>query len=614
MISSGESCLAKAEYTASGSVWMMKNHDTNDLALYRQTYTISLLEAMTLLSRDISTELIPDFLNTSLRDLLSTDLILPDIDIACTILSSAIREKKKIALFGDYDVDGMSSCAMMLSFLHSKCVDPSVWIPSRDDGYGLSQKGIDTFIQSGVQLMIIFDCGSNDISLIEFAKKHMQVIVVDHHKISSECAQPDAFINPYRPVVDYDTFEHVRGLCASGLCFLFIAAFLQKQQERLDFSMNYDMSSTIYCSIDTYDQACLYTSSEIDALISEIKPYSVYAALGTVCDVMSLKHVINRVIVKTGLIEMSSKTHIGISVLMDFLKIPQKITAQHLGFTIGPRLNAGSRMHKEELSFSLLTTKSRMEAVELTNKLENLNNQRKQLEEYFTKLACEQADQQNHRKVLFITGQDWHIGVIGIVSSVIKEMYNKPVVVISYIKDEDSVIGKGSARSIPGIDIGQLIQRAVSKGLLVTGGGHALAAGLSVLESKIQELMVFFEIELLSKKTTQQSVHNVDAIVSLDTIVNLRDLYALSPFGCDFPSPKVLVSNVKINNLQVYKTHTLVSVSQNGVNASFFAFRTNHSKLGRALTKCSGRHVDLLLNVNENGQANIADLCCDASL
>lgn len=582
-------CLSLHDYTASGRKWIIKRYDADLVSLYRNTYDLSLLDASILAARDINhmnlffndfseIDSISMFLKPSLQKIMQGKVYLPDLETGCIILADAINCKKKIGLFGDYDVDGMSSCAMMMDFLNKYGVDPSIWIPSREDGYGLSRKGIDAFIAEGVQVMFIFDCGSQDVELIEYViSSGLIVVIIDHHKIAQEHAKPHAFINPFRTDVDYVKFQDYRQLCAAGLCFMFLSEFVRRQTGRKDI---YDL----------------------------MLPYTIYASLATVCDVMSLRNILNRAMVQTGLNELMQRKHIGLNALMDMLKMPKTICANHLGFTIGPRLNAGARMHKEELSFKLLTTKSPLEALEIANKLEGLNQQRRHIEEQLVQLACEQADKQINRKVLFIHGRDWHVGVVGIISSLIKDIYHKPVIVVSYKQTEEGLIGKGSARSIEGIDIGQLLQRAVVKGLLINGGGHALAAGLSIKHSKMNDFIAYIETELTGRKSVDIAVYNVDAVTSLEGFLQTKDIDTLAPFGCDFSSPKIAISNVRIDKLQAYKTHTLVQISQGNITSSFFAFRTSNSRLGDTLSRSVGRVVDVLLNISDNGQGHIMDI------
>lgn len=577
--------------TASGKEWVLNESDREIVNLYRSTYNISMISATILATRNINplnltfghfdtSDSIKLFLNPSLFNIMNADIHLPDIEKGCEMLADAIKNCKKIGLFGDYDVDGMSSCALMLDFLRKYNMEPEVWIPSRDDGYGLSKKAIDHFISQGVQLMFIFDCGSQDVKLVKYAvDSGLEVILIDHHKISEESAKPHVFINPFRVDTECAGCHDYRQLCATGLCFMFLTAYMKRHTNNKD-------------------------------VFNIMREYTVYTALATVCDVMSLKNILNRAMIHTGLTELVQRKHVGLNALMDMLKMPKVIHANHLGFTIGPRLNAGARMHHEDLSFKLLTTKSHIEAVQLAYKLDELNQQRRDIEDGLIQIATQQAAAQADKHVLFVHGDDWHVGVIGIISSIIKDLYHKPVIVVSFKETEDGMIGKGSARSVDGIDIGQILHRSVAKGLLINGGGHALAAGLSIKKEHVEEFVNYAneEVAIAYKKTMSAKIHHIDAITTLDWFMNTKDIGQLSPFGCDFIAPKIAITNVHINRMQTYKTHTLIYVNQGRITASFFAFRTNSSKLGTLLENSIGHTVDLLLSISDNGQGHVVDI------
>lgn len=583
----GNTCLSRHESTASGRNWMIRKSDPSMITLYKDTYNLSFMNASILTNRDINQmnivfnsfmelDSVSMFIRPSLEDILKQDIHLPDLDIGCKLLLQAIKEQKLIGLFGDYDVDGMSSCALFVDFLKEYDVEPSVWIPSRNDGYGLSMKGIDAFKEDGVELLFILDCGSQDEEIVSYAKSvGMDVVIIDHHKIANVCAKPDALINPFRVDIDFIAFQEYKQLCAAGLCFMFLAAF-RKYDDTVSFE--------------------------------KLMTYTTYAALATVCDVMSLRNILNRALIQTGLEHIMKGEHIGLSAVMEILKMPSTICANHLGFTIGPRLNAGARMNREDLSFKLLTTKSQVEAVELAQKLDNLNSQRRQVEEMLTQDACAQADRQINNKVLFIQGVDWHVGVVGIISSILKDIYHKPVIVVSFKQEGDEIIGKGSARSIDGIDIGQLLQRAVEKGILLSGGGHALAAGLTIDRKQVQHFLAFLEQELFTEKASHISSYNIDAITTLEGLMSSKDINVLSPFGCDFATPKICVTDLYIERIQTYKMHTIVYVSQGRVKTSFFAFKTYNTNLGLMLQRYIGHVVDILFSINDNGQAHIIDI------
>ena len=582
--------------TGTGRKWIFKDYDHTLAKQYSETYGLSILSASILAGRDISnfcnsqvggcshlSELldIQDFVNPKLKNLLQGDITLPDGEACIDRLYQAVTNSETIGIFGDYDVDGLCASSMFVDFLKKLNAKYHAWVPQRDDGYGLSKDGIDFLKNKGIKLLLVLDCGSSSTEIVNSLQEEgIDVLIIDHHQIVNTPPKPKAFVNPFRHDVSYKTIKKYQHLCATGLCFLVIILFAKKYKDKLP-----------------------------DLNTQELLNYTVYAALATVCDVMSLKNLINRAMIKTGLQVLARREHIGLTALMEVLNLPKVLHANHLGFCIGPRLNAAARMNLVSIAFQLLTTQCAIEAYDCAKKLDDLNVQRRNVEESFMSKAMQQAEMQKDKQSLIIVGDNWHIGVIGIIASNLKEIYCKPTIVISFQEGENGeIIGRGSARSVDGIDIGRLFQQALEKGILVSGGGHILAAGLSIKKNKIHAFSHFVETVLQSSKFHYEPFFAIDAVSTLDGFTVTKDITRIAPFGCDFTNPKICVTDVVIKSISPYKMHSLVFVSQGSVNSSFLAFRTHNTPFGKALVDSVGKTVNILLNISDNGQTHLEDI------
>lgn len=583
--------------TGTGRKWIFKDYDHEIAKQYSETYGLSILTSSVLAGRDIASFCsvgpqstleqiakidIQDFVNPKLKNLLKDDITLPDGDKCIDRIYEAVIKKEKIGIFGDYDVDGLCASAMFVDFFKKIGVKYTAWVPQRDDGYGLSQEGIDFLVnKEGIDILLVLDCGSSSTEMVnKLQQQGVDVLIIDHHQIVHSAPTPKAFVNPFRHDLSYKAIKKYQHLCATGLCFLIITMFAKKFKDKLP-----------------------------NMPINDIINYTVYTALATVCDVMSLKNLLNRAMIKTGLKVLSRREHIGLNALMQILNLPKVLYANHLGFCIGPRLNAAARMNLVSIAFNLLTTECAIEAANCAKKLEELNLQRRNVEESFMQKAMDQAELQKDKQALVIVGDNWHIGVIGIIASNLKEIYCKPTIVISFHEGQNGeIIGRGSARSIDGIDIGRLFQQALEKEILVSGGGHTLAAGLSIRKNKIHAFSHFIETVLQSNRFHYDPFFAIDAVTTLEGFKMTQDLTRVAPFGCDFNNPKICVTDVVIKDIKPYKIHSLVFVSQGSYETSFLAFRTNNTPFGKALHASIGKTVDILLNVSDNGQTHLEDI------
>ena len=403
-----------------------------------------------LAAKDLSLEEIEHFLNPKIKNLLPDPYQLKDMDKAIERTSKAISENEKIVIFGDYDVDGATSSALIKNYFSEIGIEVQIYIPDRiAEGYGLNVKSLKQMIKLyNPSLIITVDCGTMSFEAIDHAKdQNINVLVIDHHIGGVELPNAVAIINPNR----VDETSQYKYLAAVGVSFLFLVGLNSHLKKQGYFKAN----------------------------SPDLMSYLDLVALGTVCDIMPLIG-LNRAFVLRGLQLMNVRKNLGISGLCDLLSLAQKISAYHLGFVIGPRINAGGRVGYSYLGSKLLSSDNIYEIKEIALKLNQYNIERQLIESSVLEEAFAQAENQKLNNVIYVYGENWHPGVIGIVASRLKEKYNKISIVISM----DGEYGKSSCRSVSGFDIGKAIINAKYQGLLKDGGGHAMAAGFTIEKNK----------------------------------------------------------------------------------------------------------------------------------
>ena len=412
-----------------------------------QMFDIPEIVAKILSSKSIEEEDIYDFLNPYIKNYLPDPSHLLDMDKSSDFLSKAVIDKSKITIFGDYDVDGATSSALLKRFFKMVGIKVDIYIPDRmTEGYGPNINALKKIKDSGSDIVITVDCGTVSFEPIKQAKDYgIDVIVIDHHLGSGTLPEAYAVVNPNR----IDENSDCKNLAAVGVSFLLAVSITRSLRDKGYFK-----------------------STEEPDLLSLLD----IVALGTICDVMTLKG-LNRAFVKQGLKVINQRSNIGLSALMDVSNISGEVGVYHCGFIIGPRINAGGRIGKSHLGSKLLTTEDKDEAYQISQELEKLNMERRSIEEQILHQAFEKADNIDGDIPFLLVANDndyiWHKGVVGIVASRIKEKYNKPCAILSL----EGGVGKASARSISGVDLGAVITSARNEGLLIEGGGHAMAAG-----------------------------------------------------------------------------------------------------------------------------------------
>jgi single-stranded-DNA-specific exonuclease len=536
---------------------------------------------------------IESFLNPRIKSILPNPSELLDMDLGVSKVMSNIKNRKKITIFADYDVDGAASAAIFKRFFNQIGLDIGIYIPDRiNEGYGPNSSALIMLKKSGVDLVITLDCGTTAFKPLKAAREAgLEIIVIDHHLGVLEKPAAIAVINPNR--ID-ENFAH-KNICAAGVSFLFIVALNKALREEGYYKINKIEEPKLLMLLDL-------------------------VALGTICDVMPLKG-LNRALVSQGLKILKRRKNLGLKILCDKAGLNEEPSAYHLGFVIGPRINAGGRVGKSDLGARLLSTNDAELASKIADELEIFNRQRKEIEARVLEeaIAKVEKDENNFGKgsqLLFAVGHDWHPGVIGIVASRLKEIYNRPVAVITLLTDDNgNKIGKASCRSIFGVDFGAAILKARLKNLLLDGGGHAMAAGFSVHESFLKELHDYF-LEILSADIIENSQSKINEFLDILDLENInieliKELAQLEPFGVANQKPRFIIRNL-------YKVQAgLIGASKNHISCIFAAknplgFNSNIKAVafGQAGSSAhlSNTHplADILINSNYSGPFHIA--------
>jgi single-stranded-DNA-specific exonuclease len=533
-----------------------------------------------LLSRGVPREDLERHRSPSLRSFLPDPSEFRDMDVAAERLAHAVMTGEPMTVYGDYDVDGATSAALLILLLRQLGHEANYYIPDRLlEGYGPSGEALVRIAGEGSRLIVTVDCGAMAYEALEMAHgAGVDVIVVDHHKCAAVLPRAAALVNPNR--LDENEVAAGHGhLAAVGVAFLLAVATLRTLRKRGFFKDRRE--------------------PDLFALLDLV-------ALGTVADVAAL-HGLNRALVAQGLKVMAKRDNIGMAALIDASRLNRAPTCSDLGFALGPRINAGGRVGESTLGVRLLTTTDADEAREIAAQLSRLNDERRGIEQVVQEAAEAQIERQHNRAVMVLSGAGWHPGVIGIVAGRIKEKTGKPTLVIAMDADEAGN-GKGSGRSIPGVDLGAAIIAAREVGLLVAGGGHAMAAGLTVAPDKLEALSEWLDSLLaadVSRASANQSMLLDLALAPGGLTPDLVEkLESAGPYGMGWPGPRVAVGPVHVIKADtVGADHVrLIVGGRDGGRFKAMAFRSAESEMGQALLHNSqGRRLWLA------GRAKIDD-------
>ncbi len=557
-------CLLGVEQSVSSKKWIERAFDERTAIALSQRLNVSELTGRVLAARDVSLEEAPTFLSPTLRDLLPDPYHFKGMEEAVGRLSQAIQNEELIAVFGDYDVDGATSSALLLRFFNSIGAKSTVYIPDRmEEGYGPNAPAMDVLKEQGVCVVVTVDCGTTAFEALAHAREiGLDVVVIDHHEAEAKHPDSIALVNPKR--MDEDgRYAH---LAAVGVTFLFAVGINRALREAGWYEEN-------------------HKEPDLRHLLDLV-------ALGTVCDVVPLQG-LNRAFVIQGLKVMQRRGNAGLAALADVAGVSEAPQSYHAGFVLGPRVNAGGRVGESYLGANLLSTDNPAQAAEIAARLDGYNKERKELEQTVLDEAITQVDGEEQNGLVLAVGAGWHPGVIGIVASRLKERYSLPACVISLSQGT----GHGSGRSVTGVDLGTSIIAARQAGLLLKGGGHAMAAGFTVEEEKIAELKAFLQ-ERIGKQIAKEDIkptYKCDGVISPSAVTPalVEELEQVGPFGSGNAQPRFILRDVNVQRADVVgQDHVRCFLTDSfGVRLKAIAFRALDTELGQALLQHNGRKM-----------------------
>ena len=575
----------------SGKIWKLKKFNQDDISYLKENFFLDEITSKLLSIRRIKKEDVKSFLNPSIKNYLPNPDTLIDMEKATLRSIKSIDNKEKIGIFGDYDVDGATSTALLGKYFTELNLHYEIYIPDRKkEGYGPTIKSFTELINNGVKIIFTVDCGTLSFDAIDYAKNNnVDVIVLDHHQ--SEINLPKAFsvINPNR----LDDKSNLQYLCAAGVTFMFLVSMNRKLRQ-----INWFYKKNI-------NEPNLFNYLDL-------------VSLGTVCDVVPLIG-LNRALVKQGLKILKGKKNLGLKTLLDICKIESNPSIYHLGFMLGPRINAGGRVGKCSHGANLLLNTDPRSAFKLASELDQFNKERQMLEKDLLQKLLNETKDYSTDPVLILSGSNWHEGIIGIVAARLKDKFNKPVIIISI----EGQIGKASARSVVGFDIGSIIIAATQNKILLKGGGHKMAGGFSININNIDKFrdFVFKKFRNINEDLTSEKPLYLDSVLS-PTAINLEfynKVNNLAPFGSGNPEPKFIIEDLKtVNGKIVGEKHIKsILIGNDGSSIKTIAFNAVENDLAAYLLKKNNKTFNIAgkLSLNEwKGQSNVEFIIDDISV
>lgn len=560
----------------SGKAWRWRGGNMELGAADVQGLDHSILDQL-LLTRGVAEDDLARHARPTLRDFLPDPSTFRDMDTAAERLAHAVTTGERVTIYGDYDVDGATSAALLVELLRQLGLDAGYYIPDRLlEGYGPSGEALVKLAEAGSSLIVTVDCGAMAHEALGMAKAAgVDVIVVDHHKCAPELPPAHALVNPNR--LDESDLGAAHGhLAAVGVAFLLGVALVRSLRARGWFAQRKE--------------------PDLRGLLDLV-------ALGTVADVAAL-HGLNRAFVAQGLKVLAKRERIGMAALIDASRLTRAPQCSDLGFALGPRINAGGRIGESTLGVRLLTTSDAEEARAIAVQLSQLNEERRAIEAEVQEAAEAQLAGQHNMAVQVLAAEGWHPGVIGIVAGRIKEKTGKPAIVIAL----DGAQGKGSGRSISGVDLGAAIIAAREAGLLVAGGGHAMAAGLTIDAARLAAFAEFLDTRLARdvERARAGAAMLLDLALAPGGLTPdlVETLDAAGPYGVGWPAPRVAVGPVRIVKADIVgKDHLrLVASGNDGRSFKAIAFRAAETEMAQTLLhRSAGRRFHLA------GRARIDD-------
>lgn len=549
------------ERSLTGRRWIARPADESGIATITRQQQISDSLARVICGRGIEPGEAAQFLRPRLKDSFPDPSSFQDMDKAAALVWDALDAGKSLSIFADYDVDGATSSAQLRRWLRALGHEAGLYVPDRvAEGYGPSAGAFDILKQAGADLVITVDCGATALAPLEHARDiGLDVIIIDHHLMDGELPPAAALVNPNRP----DDTSGCGHLAAAGVTFVFLAALNREGRRRGRFA---------------------------DIAEPDLMQWLDLAALGTICDVVSLTG-INRAITAQGLKAMSDWHNPGLKALALAAGIKDEgATTYHAGFLLGPRINAGGRVGRSDLGARLLVSDDEAETTAIAAELDALNTERRAIEAEVMEEAMAQIERQGQdRAILVASGEGWHAGVIGVVAGRVKERYGKPVIIIGLEGGTSPVLGKGSGRSVPGVNLGGAISAARQAGLLIAGGGHAMAGGLTVNAERIQELVAFLDARLAPELAAASDAMalRLDGLVAAAAVSPelAGSFEAAGPFGQGNSEPRFALADLRVSFAQrVGKDHVRFTlIDSGGASVQGISFRTADGPIGEAL-------------------------------
>ncbi|MET3790423.1 single-stranded-DNA-specific exonuclease RecJ [Aquamicrobium terrae] len=563
--------------SATGIFWEHRLTDRQDMIALAiaQGHGVPDIVARVLAGRGVQTADAARFLDPTIRDLLPDPASLTDMERAASRMADAVTRKEKVAIFGDYDVDGAASSALLKRFLAHFGVESEIYIPDRIfEGYGPNPDAMRELVSRGASLIVTVDCGTNSASSIEAAREAgAEVVVLDHHQVGGALPPDTAVVNPNRE----DDLSGQGHLCAAGVVFLTLVQTAKLLRARMPGSSQPDLLGLLDL-----------------------------VALATVCDVVPLVGV-NRAFVVKGLQVMRRQSNAGLAALAQAARIGEPINAFHLAFLIGPRINAGGRIGDAALGSRLLATDDPVEAQAIAETLDRLNQERQAMETVMLAEARAEADAElaggNGPAVLVTANPAWHPGIVGLLASRLKDHARRPAFAIAF---NANGIGSGSGRSVPGFDLGRMVREAVEAGLLVKGGGHAMAAGITVEQGKLGALRAFFEERAAAdvfRLQDQESLLIDGALAAEGVSLQLLDtLEKAGPYGTGHVAPVFALPRHRLVDARlVGANHIRAELrSESGGRIQGIAFRAADTALGDFLFKSRGATIHAAGSLSSN--------------
>jgi len=578
------------EHSLKGKKWRLRSTDDRKGLTLAQRLDIPEIVGRVLAGRGVSIEDAERYLNPTLRDLLPDPSSFKDMDKATARIVAAIKAGEQMVVFGDYDVDGATSSGLLKKFFDTIGVPLTVYIPDRmTEGYGPNSPAFDKLKSRGISLVITVDCGIVSFEQMDHAKAiGLDVIVIDHHQAETRLPEAVAVVNPKR----HDESQDYTYLAAVGVSFLLLVALNRSLRDDGWYG---------------------------DRQPPNLMPFLDLVALGTVCDVVPLKG-LNRAFVAQGLKVMAQRRNPGLVALSDVAGLDEAPGTYHLGYILGPRVNAGGRVGKPEYGAQLLSSTNPEECSQLARFLDENNLIRKEIEAQVTEDAMAQAERLagQQKAVLVVAGDGWHPGVIGIVASRLKDTFQRPALVIALDGDE----GKGSGRSVTGVDLGAAIGAARHKELILAGGGHAMAAGLTIARDRIDAFTAYLNDRLGADvvQATKTASLGLDGALGVEgaSVELIEQMELAGPYGAENPEPRFVLSNARIVKASIVgENHVRVILTGSGNRGRLtgICFKSLETPLGDSLISHQGASFHIAGHLRKNtwrGQTSAQILIEDA--